>query len=254
MNETSTKNSSHGRVHVVLNRPIYPRNVGMCARAMANMGISDLIIIGPRADLSCEEAKQGAANAQAVLASARVYPDLNAFFAKEGEGVRIALSGRDGRLICASGLEERTKLLSTPDPLYLFFGPEDDGLANEETRLCHHVCRLPTYGSITSLNLSHAVLLTLYMVQAERETPTVSEINNESFAPSLEGAQPLFYPSDSIRNWLEALGFDLSARRVSIEKVINRVFLANVPKPDDLRLLDNVLQQTIRKLKDRRER
>jgi TrmH family RNA methyltransferase len=250
-----SKSAASGRVHVVLNRPIYPRNVGMCARAVANMGLADLIIIGPRAELSHEEAKQGAANAQSVLASARIYPNLDSFFAKEGEGVRIALSGRDGRLICSSEFGHRANLLNTPEPLYLFFGPEDDGLSNEETHLCNHVCRLPTFGTISSLNLSHAVLLTLFMLQAERGTPTVSaagsEAGDETTAPAQKSLRPLYYPRESIHEWLDALGFNLSARRVSIEKSINRIFLANVPKSDDLRLLDSVLQQTIRKLKER---
>lgn len=234
------------RVHVVLNRPIYPRNVGMCARAMANMGIEDLVIVAPRADVTSEEAKQGAANAQAVLRSARVYPSLEEFYAREGEGVRIALSGRDGRLINSSDFGAKGSLFATDKPLYLFFGPEDDGLANEETRLCHHVCRLPTYGPITSLNLSHAVLLTLYMVQAERQkTPEAYEPTATAVA---ELPQPTFYPSQTIHRWLEALGFDLSARRVSIEKTLNRIFLSHNPEPDELRILDTVLQQTVRKL------
>lgn len=232
------------RIHVVLNRPIYPRNVGMCARAMANMGVDDLIIVAPRADVQSDEAKQGAANAQAVLRSARVYSSLDDFYAREGEGVRIALSGRDGRLINASDFASKGSLFVTDKPLYLFFGPEDDGLANEETRLCHHVCRLPTFGPITSLNLSHAVLLTLYMVQAERQTPPESyRAPDEAAAPP-----PAFYPAQTIHRWLDALGFDLSSPRVSIEKTLNRILLSHNPEPEELRLLDTVLQQTVRKL------
>jgi len=235
---------ANGRIHVVLNRPIYPRNVGMCARAMANMGVDDLVIVAPRADVACEEAKQGAANAQTVLSSARVYPSLADFHAREGEGIRIALSGREGRLINSSDFGSKGGLFAVDKPLYLFFGPEDDGLANEETRLCHHVCRLPTFGPITSLNLSHAVLLTLYMVQAERRTKP------EEYAPpsAAEVPVPTFYPSRTIHRWLEALGFDLSARRVNIETTLNRIFLSHHPEPEELRILDTVLQQTVRKL------
>jgi TrmH family RNA methyltransferase len=249
MNESMSESNSaslvkqSASIHVVLNRPIYPRNVGMCARAIANMGVDNLVIIAPRANLSSEDAKQGAANAQKVLSSARVYASLDQFYAEEGEGIRIALSGRIGGTLQAARLDDHLESVTQDKPLYLFFGPEDDGLANEETRLCHYVCRLPTFGSITSLNLSHAVLLTLYMVQAKRGVGEAEEGASETLPA------PAYYPTDSIRRWLEALGFDLSAPKVSIEKTLNRIFLGNIPSSEDLRILDSVLHQTVRKLR-----
>ena len=54
------------RIAVVLHRPIYGRNVGMCARAMANMGLERLIVVGARGEIGVD-AKQGAAHAQDVL-------------------------------------------------------------------------------------------------------------------------------------------------------------------------------------------
>lgn len=221
----------------------------MCARALANMGVEDLVIVEPRADLSSEEAKQGAANAQSVLRGARVYGSLKDFYEHEGEGVRIALSGRDGRLINATDLGVKSEFFSVEKPLYLFFGPEDDGLSNEETGLCHHICRLPTFGPITSLNLSHAVLLTLYMVQAERDRVLGAERIATAATP--ETPHATYYPSATIHRWLEALGFDLSAPRVNIERTLNRIFLSRTPEPEELRALDMVLQQTVRKLTER---
>jgi TrmH family RNA methyltransferase len=242
------------RLHVVLFGSIYPRNVGMCARAMANMNISQLILVAPQCENTHEEAKQGAAHAQEVLRTARVYKSREDFYSTEGEGIRIALSGRDVRLkqpegldfILQSFIEEADHQFHQPEvPIYLIFGPEDKGLALEDMELCHHVCRLPTYGEITSLNLSHAVLLTCYMVQSTllgRKTEALPQ--KISLKPS-----PVVYPTDTIKSWLEALGFDLSARRVSIEKTINRIFLSRCPSSDELRIIDTVLQQTVRKLR-----
>lgn len=231
----------------------------MCARAMANMGVGDLILIAPQGELG-EEAKQGAAHAQEVLRSARVFISLAEFQASEGEGIRIALSGRDGKLKRPSGLDEvLSEFRALPDhpfhqadtPVYLMFGPEDDGLSNEEMELCHHVCRLPTFGEITSLNLSHAVLLTLYMVRAARPELATSSVPSESDGNTKFKPGPAYYPSDTIRRWLEALGFDLTSRRVTIEKTLNRVLLSHTPTPDELRIVDSVLQQTVRKLTEK---
>jgi len=241
-------------INVVLHRPIYSRNIGMCARAIANMGASRLILIAPQGDLS-HEAKQGAAHAQTILRKATAYASLNDFHAAEGSGLRIALSGRDGSLHGPRPLDVLFKewtnqadhLITQPNlPLYLMFGPEDDGLSNEEMQLCHAVCYLPTFGEITSLNLSHAVLLALYIARAglksgaeEKAAKHQSEVMPE----------PLYYPSETIRKWLEALGFDLSAKRVNVEKTLNRIFLSHAPAEEELRILDSVLQQTVRRLR-----
>ena len=247
------------KISIVLHRPIYQRNVGMCARAMANMGLERLVIIHPSWEL-IEEGKQGAAHAQKILREAVIYADYGAFLAAEGEGVRIALSGRDGRLNRPTELGETLRVIAAdcghaahaPETaLYLHFGPEDDGLSNEEMERCHYVCRLPTFSEISSLNLSHAVLLASYMLRSTLQSATAPI---EAHLPRARDVQrsPAYYPSETIRRWLEALGFDLSARRVSIEKTLNRILLSRCPTQDELRIVDVVLQQTVRLLQDRR--
>jgi tRNA/rRNA methyltransferase len=246
------------KVTVVLHRPIYQRNVGMCARAMANMGLERLVIIHPDWQL-LEEGKQGAAHAQKILREAIVYRDHQEFLASEGDGIRLALSGRDGRLKRPSELGETLAAFAAepehpvhaPDTVIsLHFGPEDDGLSNEEMELCHHVCRLPTYSEIASLNLSHAVLLTTYMLRsALASAPVTKAASYHGEARVKRG--PAYYPTETIRHWLEALGFDLSARRVTIEKTLNRVLLSRCPTQDELRIVDSVLQQTVRLLRSR---
>ncbi len=248
------------RVTIVLHRTIYARNVGMCARAMANMGLERLVLVSPRCDHLSEEGRQGAAHAQAILRNAVVYGSQTAFYEAEGEGIRIALSGRDGRLKRPDVLDRvLDRFVDDPehpfhDPkqqIYLFFGPEDDGLSNEEMELANHICRLPTFGQITSLNLSHAVLLTSYLVRAALRRAEARAHTPVSEDPTEPEKKAAYYPNETIKRWLEALGFDLSARRVNIEKTLNRILLSRCPSRDELRILDTVLQQTVRKLKER---
>lgn len=255
----SMKNS---KINIVLYRSIYPRNVGMCARAMANMGVNQLILVEPRCSIDDEFAKQGAAHAQSVLQQARIYKSHSEFQNSEGEGVRIALSGKDGRLKRPTFLDMTLNEIANErehpfhhekSEIYLMFGPEDDGLSNEEMELSHHICRLPTFGEITSLNLSHAVLLALYMVQTTRAKEPAANLSENAISSAddrrILKRGPVYYPSDSIHAWLNALGFDLSSRRVTIEKTLNRILLSRCPNEEELRIIDNVLQQTVRKLK-----
>ncbi len=241
-------------ISVVLVRTIYPRNIGMAARALANMGGGQLILIAPQCELD-EEARQGAAGAQGPLREAKKYRSWDEFYAQEGEGARFAFSARDGRLREAECFAERLEKLQeaqspfltrTELPIYLIFGPEDDGLTTEDMHLAHFICRLPTYGEFTSLNLSHAVLLTVYILQdfMSRKLP-VSDV-----VQPVQRRGPVYFPEKTIETWLETLGFDLSARRVNAAKILNRILLENSPSHDELRVLESILQQNIRKLRE----
>ena len=266
----------NSRLHIVLVRPIYARNIGMCARAMANMGAAQLHLVAPvLAENSAPESsrvpltdaspggfsseaelelRQGAAGAQEVLQNRRVYSSLQEFYAANEDGVRIALSARESGLRHPHPLQEYLARLSASEnrplqdstrPIYLIFGPEDDGLSATDMELAHGVCYLPTYGSFKSLNLSHAVLLTLALVQAQ--LGGVAEPRAVRPSPP---AQKTFFPEHTITQWLEAVGFDLSAQRKNAAKVFCRILLENAPTPDELRILESILQQNIRKLRE----
>ncbi|MES2857225.1 MAG: TrmH family RNA methyltransferase [Bdellovibrionota bacterium] len=247
---------SPSRLRIVLHRSIYPRNIGMCARAMANMGLSNLILIDAVSgslDGLGVEAKQGAAHAQEVLANAKFYVSDEEFFASEGEGIRIALSGKDARIKTPDDLGETLvraftdtehRLRNTSDPIYLFFGAEDDGLTPEIMERCHFVCRLPTFTEVNSLNLSHAVLLASFIVRQSLEAAGVSDRLSIAETP-----KPLDYPHSAIHQWLELLGFDLSSPRINIEKTLNRILLSRCPTSEELRVVENVIHQTVRKLR-----
>jgi tRNA/rRNA methyltransferase len=239
------------RIVIVLNRPIYGRNVGMCARAMANMGLDRLVVIGARGEIDVE-AKQGAAHAQDTLADLIRYSTLEEFISREGEGVRIALSGKDARLQTSEDLvvmlktalaDSEHRLHSSSTRVYLMFGPEDDGLSAEEMEICHAVCRLPTFGTITSLNLSHAVLLASYITRTELDLA-----NAPLDLSGGEALEPVTDERNSVKRWLEALGFDISSPRINIEKTLNRILMSRTPTPEELRVLRTVIEQTIRKL------
>ena len=223
------------------------------------MGVERLVLVAPRCSPTEEAAKQGAAHAQDVLRRSTTYSTLAEFHAAEGSGLRLALSGKDAKLkgslaldaVLDSYVEEPAHAFNgVSTPLYLYFGPEDDGLSNDEMELCHQVCKLPTFGEITSLNLSHAVLLTLYIVRAARRASGRDRAIEKAATGEVK-AQPIFYPAATIHRWLEALGFDLGAPRVTIEKTLNRILLSRAPSEDELRIVDSVLQQTVRKLTER---
>lgn len=235
-------------LRVVLVRPKYSRNVGMVARAMSHYGVKNLILIEPRCEID-QEAREGAAHAQEQLQKAIIYPHWQRFYDWEHEGIRIAFSARDGQnretfnfstaLRSDSDLHLELKNKMT----YLIFGPEDHGLADADLDFVHRVFHMKMPGENQSMNLSHAVMtsLTLLHETIYRESAAI-DIEKESF----------FFPDQTIRKWLETLNVDINQhQKVNAYTVLKRLMLKGFPTTKELHMLETVLQQTIRKLKDK---
>jgi TrmH family RNA methyltransferase len=158
----------HGRVRVVLVRPREPGNVGAAARAMFNLGFTDLCIVpGPRApreDLLGEAAFKMATHGRPVVESASRVPDLAAATA-QAVGV-FAFSARLGRtrsprLSVEAAMQEAAARART-GRVALLFGPEDFGLSRSDLEHATHLVHIAAPGRHPVFNLSQAVLLALW--------------------------------------------------------------------------------------------
>lgn len=244
-------------LRIVLVRSIYERNVGATSRAMANMGFSTLILIDPKCDLTIE-AQKAAATGQFALANKTIYQSWDDFYAAEPRGIQIALTARDGRGRQVTDLEPTLKnLLEThpafkkegPEPLtfHLIFGPEDWGLSGADLQYANYCCSIPTYGDNTSFNLAQAALLAMFIFRAVFGG-TRSILEGQQVLKEKQKKPPIF-PDQSLKNWLEAMGFDLSKRRMNVFTVLRRMLLQNAPSTKEFRILEIALQQSIRRMK-----
>lgn len=241
-------------INVVLVRPIYSSNVGSVARAMANQGAHRLILVGPQCEVDFQ-AHQQAAGAQKSLNSHIVYPGWQEFYAHEGQGLRLGFTRRGGRNRPAEPFEDvllsvwKDKPSTLKNSIYLVFGPEDHGLARQDLDFLNACCELPLFGEFKSMNLSHAVSLALFIIQNFIH----QRGEKADLARDREGAvftkQALFFPDQTIKDWLVAMGFNLEARKASAYITLKRVLLRNFPSENDLMVLEAILQQNIRKLK-----
>lgn len=240
---------------VVLVRTLYESNIGATSRAMANMGVKDLILIDPQCQIGLK-AQKAAATGQSALQNRRVYADWNDFHKSEHEGLRLAFTARDGkgRLVedCSTtlrGLAEKDPRFSKAGdalPVYLIFGPEDAGLAAEDLKSAHHAVSIPTYGDNPSLNLAQATLLALFILRTEwggREFSLATRGEEAEFQKSTS------FPEDSLRDFLEAMGFSLANPKTNAFTVLRRLFLRTVPTQKESKLLEIVFQQGARKIR-----
>lgn len=148
---------------VVLLRPKGSANVGSVARAMKNMGLSDLALVQPAlTDRFWSEAM--AVHAEDVLRAHRACESLAD--ATADCGVVVGTTAHDGpyRAGACSPRAAAAELVSAArsNRIALVFGPEDHGLSNEDLKLCHRLLTIPTDSAYPSLNLAQAVMVCCY--------------------------------------------------------------------------------------------
>lgn len=235
------------RLRVVLVRSLFDSNIGATSRAMANMGVDDLILIAPQTEIG-EAAKKAAATGQGPLTRRRVYSSWAEFSEKEELAIRFAFTARDGRGRQAHDFASTFRQVfesRNPPLIDLVFGPENWGLANEDVDQCHHAVSIPTFGENPSLNLAQATLLALFITQSELKAPL-----GHPKAPPQDEDLPGHLPEDLVVDWIRGLGFDLSDRRINVHATLRRLFMHAVPTRKESAALQVVLQQSKRKMEE----
>ncbi|QAY95944.1 RNA methyltransferase [Methylovirgula ligni] len=155
---------------VILVRPQLAVNIGMCARAMANFGLSDLRLVNPRegwprTGALRKGAYAAAAGAVHLLEAAKLFSsleeavaDLNAVYAttaRERGQLKPVLAPD-------AAMSEAAARVLAGEKLGILFGPERTGLDNEEIALADKIISFPVNPAYASLNLAQAVLLVGY--------------------------------------------------------------------------------------------
>ena len=170
------------RVRIVLVRPSGPANIGACCRAMANMGVSQLVIVAPRCDIHDPQAVAYASNAQDVLKAARVVPQIPE--ALSGCVATFAATARDGlyrRQMAVSAASAAGLALDylVSGNVALAFGPEDRGFLSTELLHFDRVLTIPADPAYPVLNLAAAVMVVCY----ELRQAAVAAAADETSAP-----------------------------------------------------------------------
>jgi TrmH family RNA methyltransferase len=149
------------RVDVVLVRPARPANVAAACRALKNMGLRSLAIVGAPEGLDAPEARGLAYGAWDVLDGAARPATL-----REAVSGATLVAGTSGRAHDEAWTPRRLASeasgRSGGGRLAIVFGPEASGLSDDELAQCHVRVHIPSDPEHPSLNLAQAVLLIAY--------------------------------------------------------------------------------------------
>jgi TrmH family RNA methyltransferase len=230
------------RVDVVLVRPTRPANVAAACRALKNMGLRHLTLVGASAQTTPAEARALAYGAWDVLDGARSAATL-----AEALGDASVVVGTTGRSAAADWtvreLASRLALSVEEERLALVFGPEASGLTGRELDLCHHLVHVPADPEQPSLNLAQAVLLVAYelrmatLARSARETPPARALDAAATAAEIESALA------DLRRALLAIGYLNPANPDAILSELRRLLVRARVTPREIDLLRGMARQ-----------
>lgn len=229
-------------IKVVLVGTLYTGNVGSSCRAMANMGLKNLVLAAPNLQNDWEEGERLAVHATDILHNRKEFATF-----EEAVADCVAVVGTTAR----EGLyRQHVKTpreaahdilaLAAQGPVALVFGREDKGLKNEEIAQCTHLIRIPVDEGYTSINLSQAVLITAY----EFFTALGNYQMPHEKAPPAPQAQKM----QLMKNWsnmLQEIGFMKPEQEDHFMQGFHRVFSRGVFTKDDAALMLGVARQAI---------
>lgn len=232
-------------------RPRNPLNIGAAARAMANFGFRELVVVAPHAPVWNEV--RSAVGAEDVLKSARA---VGRFEEAVGDASLVLGTTSGSRRNLDRDLIPLTELTSwlkrrTPRRglAALLFGSEKTGLSNEHLSYCHGLVRIPTSSRCPSMNLGQAVAVCSY------ELARAGQVAVQPRSPRVHLSEPanlqaLEHVFERAARVLDRVGFlkpkNRSATLVKLRRLLLDLELTN----NDVKILGGILAQIEWKLKD----
>ena len=163
------KKSFLDRIIIVLCRPEGSMNIGAVCRAMENMGLSRLSLVGDLSGIDDEKVRMMAIHALPLYKKALRFERLEDAVVETVIAAGITRRrGKNRKRVSWLPEEMAHRAAETAEgDIALIFGNEQNGLNDEELAACSEACHIPSHPDNPSLNLSHAVQIMSYAMYRE---------------------------------------------------------------------------------------
>ncbi|MCZ6623942.1 MAG: RNA methyltransferase [Deltaproteobacteria bacterium] len=225
-------------VRIVLVEPKGSGNIGSVARAMKNMGVKDLAIVGG-ARTKSYWARAMAVHAGEILKESKRFSALREAVADCGLVVGTTCRGGLYRSHSRFPRDLAPKIVAAArfKKIAVVFGPEDHGLSNRDLKHCQWLITIPSHPGYPSLNIAQAVMVCLYEIFLAAQKKTLKE--RISRAPS-ENIERLF---DKMKRSLLKIGFLDSENPDHILLALRRILGRAGLEEKDVRVLTGLFSQ-----------
>jgi TrmH family RNA methyltransferase len=224
---------------IVLVNTSHPGNIGAAARAMKNMGLSELCLVDPQRYPSAE-ASARASGADDLLARAKCFGTLDEAIA---DAVLVIGASARSRSLPVPMLDPRAcaKLVyEQPDArtVAILFGRERTGLSNQELDRCHYLVQIPGNPQYPSLNIAAAVQVSVYEL---RLLAAGEETNADQAGIDYATAQQMEHFYQHLEETLVALEFLDPANPKQLMRRLRRLFGRTRPDQNEINILRGIL-------------
>jgi tRNA (cytidine32/uridine32-2'-O)-methyltransferase len=240
-------------VRIVLVHTTHPGNIGAVARAMKNMGLSELALVSPRF-FPHADATARASGADELLARARVCATLDEALADCRLVVGTSARDRHVEWINCEPRECAALLVgeAARGPVALVFGRESSGLTNEELDRCDRLVQIPANPEYSSLNVAMAVQVLAYeLLLASRGAAAPPGGREPDHVPATAAQMESFF--EHLGQALDDIGFTAGRHSEKLLRRLRRLFLRLRPDVDELTILRGILSAAQGRKSMRRE-
>jgi len=225
-------------VRIILVGTTHPGNIGAAARAMKNMGITDLMLVNPRY-FPHADATARASGAEDVLASARVVDSLSEALDDCTYAAGASARSRSIEWPSMAPRECAARLVQEPaaSKVAIVFGPEKSGLRNDDLDRCNALLTIPTDPSFSSLNIAMAVQVICYELRLARtDAPTPAD---PEAPPATSKELEHFY--EHLEDVLTRTGFLDPENPRHLMRRLRRLFTKAEPDKNEINILRGIL-------------
>jgi len=235
-------------IRIVLVGTTHPGNIGAVARAMKNMGLSDLALVNPRR-FPHDEATARATGASDILERAMVVDTLADALT---DCVYVAGASARSRTInwpCMGPRDcaERMIQESSHGKVAAVFGPENSGLHNDDLDLCHTLLTIPTDPDFSSLNLAMAVQVLTYELRIASMLDEGPVFDVEAPPATSEEMEHFYEHLEKVLTDIEFLDPDNPRH---LMRRMRRLFIRARPDKNEVNILRGVLTAVDRARED----
>ena len=226
-------------LYVIMVEPKNAGNIGSAVRAMKNMGVSNLRLVNPVEYREDDQQRKLGYRSQEIIESSEEFPtlkeaikDISLVFiatSKKGKWKKDFLIPPDAAKIVVERLNV--------EKVAIVFGREESGVTIEEALLANYYINIPSAVSYPSLNLSQAVMVTVYDIYKEfignSATPKLPPMAKKDNFERL---------NENIWNLMKSLEFVEEEKGLffqSIKRTLNRTHWTNA----DIAVFDRVCKQ-----------
>lgn len=235
-------------IRFVLVNTSHPGNIGGVARAMKNMGITQLALVDPQ-NYPDSQATARASGADDVLANAMVFSTLDEALA--GCDLVFGASARLRKLswpqLNPREMVEQIFSQKTATKMAIVLGREHSGLTNEELERCHYLVHIPSNPDYSSLNIAAAAQVLAYEIyshwlavngdSANSISANETSVDDEPFADAQDMER--FY--QHLNDTLTEIGFLQTEHPRKMMRRLRRLFNRARPDRVELNILRGIL-------------